>query len=59
MNKRYLWPGIVIYFLSAVLLAGAAPPYKRTEAMVAMRDGVRLHTVIYAPEAADGPLSLR
>ena len=56
MNKRYLWPGIVIYFLSAVLLAGAAPAYKRTEAMVAMRDGVRLHTVIYAPEAADGPL---
>ena len=56
MNKRYPLSGIFIYSLSAVLLAGAAPAYKRTEAMVAMRDGVRLHTVIYAPEAAEGPL---
>lgn len=56
MNKRYLLPGVVVFSLSAVLLAGAAPAYKRTEAMVVMRDGVRLHTVIYAPEAADGPL---
>ncbi|HEX2695675.1 MAG TPA: CocE/NonD family hydrolase [Acidobacteriota bacterium] len=56
MNKRGLLPGVAVFFLSAVLLTGAAPAYRRTEAMVAMRDGVRLHTVIYAPEAADGPL---
>jgi putative CocE/NonD family hydrolase len=56
MNKRYLLPGIAICFLSAVLAAGASPAYKRAEAMIAMRDGARLHTVIYAPEAAEGPL---
>jgi uncharacterized protein len=30
--------------------------YRRTEAMVPMRDGTRLRTVIYAPEPAPGPL---
>lgn len=70
MNKRSVLPaGIVI---AGVLFAGAALAiaagsqantgqkagftYKRSEAMVAMRDGVRLHTVIYAPESSGGPL---
>jgi uncharacterized protein len=58
MNKRQLRSGIIVLFLSAALPAGAVPAYKRTEAMVAMRDGIRLHTVIYAPETPDGPLPL-
>ncbi len=35
----------------------AAPrAYTKTEAMVPMRDGIRLNTVIFKPEAASGPL---
>ncbi len=56
MNKRQYGPGIVALLLAAALPLGAASVYKRSEAMVVMRDGVRLHTVIYAPETADGPL---
>ncbi len=56
MRRSILLPGVVVLALSAVLPATASPAYKRTEAMVAMRDGVRLHTVIYAPEAPEGPL---
>lgn len=36
----------------------AAPGYTRTEAMVPMRDGVRLYTVIFSPAAAAEPLPL-
>jgi putative CocE/NonD family hydrolase len=32
--------------------------YDKTEAMVPMRDGVRLHTVIYRPKKQDGPLPI-
>jgi putative CocE/NonD family hydrolase len=46
--------------LAAVIGAQtAAPPrpeFVKTEAMVPMRDGVRLHTVVYAPKTAPGPL---
>lgn len=56
MRRRILLPGVAVLALSAMLPAAASPAYKRTEAMVAMRDGVRLHTVIYAPEAPEGPL---
>ena len=56
MNKRQYGPGIVALLLAAALPLGAASVYKRSEAMVVMRDGVRLHTVIYVPETADGPL---
>lgn len=34
----------------------AAPAYTRTEAMVPMRDGVRLYTLIFSPAAAAEPL---
>jgi putative CocE/NonD family hydrolase len=34
------------------------PQFARTEAMVPMRDGVRLYTVIYSPSAAAEPLPL-
>jgi putative CocE/NonD family hydrolase len=47
-------------------LAGAAPVagqsgadrYDRTTAMVAMRDGVKLHTVIWRPKNQSGPLPI-
>ncbi len=39
--------------------APAAPPvYKKTEALVPMRDGIKLYTLILAPEAAAGPLPI-
>ncbi|MGZ5498972.1 MAG: CocE/NonD family hydrolase, partial [Candidatus Aminicenantales bacterium] len=34
----------------------AAPDFTVTEAMIPMRDGVRLHTVIFTPKAASTPL---
>ncbi len=30
--------------------------FKKTEVMISMRDGTKLHTEIFAPEAAQGPL---
>ncbi len=34
------------------------PGYEMTQAMIAMHDGVRLHTVIYSPKDARGPLPI-
>ena len=34
------------------------PPFTRTEVMIPMRDGVRLHTFIYAPTRADEKLPI-
>jgi putative CocE/NonD family hydrolase len=47
--------------VAAVTFAGrpakaTAPGFSMTDAMIPMRDGVRLHTVIFAPEASAGPL---
>jgi putative CocE/NonD family hydrolase len=44
--------------LLVVLLATADPPvrYVKSDVMIAMRDGVKLHTVIHTPEAPAGPL---
>src|SRR5262249_53893129 len=48
--------------LSAVrALAQGAPPdsgFEHTAAMVPMRDGTRLNTVVYTPRHASGPLSI-
>ena len=35
---------------------GANPAFALTEVMIPMRDGVKLHTVIFKPQAAAGPL---
>ncbi len=52
----------VKYILCALVLAGTAQAqdsaYTRTEAMVPMRDGVRLFTVILSPRQATGPQPL-
>ena len=37
---------------------GAQPALSASEAMIAMRDGARLYTQIYAPKAASGPLPI-
>jgi putative CocE/NonD family hydrolase len=50
--------------LAALVLASGAvaqspdslPAFERTEVMIAMRDGVRLHTLIFAPKTAPEPL---
>jgi uncharacterized protein len=36
----------------------SAAPFTRAEAMVPMRDGVRLYTQVYTPKHADGPLPI-
>ncbi len=36
--------------------AAPAPAFTAVEAMVPMRDGVRLHTVVFSPKSAAGPL---
>src|ERR1043165_3368110 len=44
---------------TVLLLAGCSrqpPEFDRTEVMIPMRDGARLHTLIYAPHRAGGKL---
>src|SRR5262245_26039681 len=57
----------VLYFLFAFLFLACHPEikaqfkpvdYARTEAMIPMRDGVRLYTTIDAPTSASGPLPI-
>jgi len=38
--------------------ASAALGYRRSEVMIPMRDGVKLHTVLYAPRARSAPLPI-
>jgi putative CocE/NonD family hydrolase len=38
--------------------AGPAQGFRRTDVMIPMRDGVRLHAVVMAPAAATGPLPI-
>ncbi|MCJ7645194.1 MAG: CocE/NonD family hydrolase, partial [Candidatus Aminicenantes bacterium] len=66
MNKRGVLQRVcIVFFMAGTILTAAFQEgtgrasrltYKRSEAMIAMRDGVRLHTVVYAPENAGGPL---
>lgn len=44
---------IPVVLLAAVLPLGAATEFDKTDVMIPMRDGVRLHTEIYAPKHAD------
>jgi putative CocE/NonD family hydrolase len=54
----------VLLLLGQGVCEAVAPPdpasplgrYVKTEAMIPMRDGVRLHTAVYAPKGAKGPL---
>ena len=55
---------LVFFALSASALSAQAPAtdntqrYTKTNAMIAMRDGVRLNTDIYAPKDQQGPLPI-
>ncbi|HWC72502.1 MAG TPA: CocE/NonD family hydrolase, partial [Gemmatimonadales bacterium] len=52
----------MLALLVAVLVQSPAPVqvagYERTEVMIPMRDGVKLHTVIERPVSASGPLPI-
>ena len=44
--------------LEAQAQADSGPVYDRTDAMIPMRDGVRLYTVLYTPRGLAGPLPI-
>ncbi|MGC8641284.1 MAG: CocE/NonD family hydrolase, partial [Isosphaeraceae bacterium] len=41
---------------SACLARADSPGYDKTEVMIPMRDGVKLHTLVYKPDKQNGPL---
>src|SRR5215470_1400204 len=53
-----------VLLLPLVLQAQTTPPpdppagFEKIEQMVPMRDGVKLHTIIYAPKSPRGPLPI-
>jgi hypothetical protein len=62
-NKAFWIIPVLAAALAVVGWVGAAgqtpaplPEFTATEAMVPMRDGVKLHTVVFAPKKAAGPL---
>ena len=53
----------LIFLLPLLLHAQTNPPdppagFDKIEQMIAMRDGVKLHTIIYAPKSRSGPLPI-
>lgn len=61
--KRFLRPSVVALLsvsalMPCLLAAQNAPAWERREAMVPMRDGVRLATVVMIPRGATGPLPI-
>jgi putative CocE/NonD family hydrolase len=61
MTKKVL---LVFFLISAPLFAQTQPPpdppkgFDKIEQMIPMRDGVRLHTIIYAPKSSRDPLPI-
>ena len=68
---RVLWQNRMVLWLAAILLLflvtghaqAPAPPdysllFNKTDVMIAARDGVKLHTEIYSPKNAGGPLPI-
>jgi uncharacterized protein len=68
---RLLWHNRLIFWLAAILLLFLAtghaqapnPPdysllFNKTDAMIPVRDGIKLHTEIYSPKNASGPLPI-
>src|SRR5436309_9134954 len=64
MASKMLFPTVIILlFFSALLHAQTNPPdppagFNKIEQMVPMRDGVKLHTIIYAPKSHRDPLPI-
>ena len=50
--------GMLFVLIPAGRARQADSPFDRTEAMVEMRDGVKLHTLVYTPKDAKGPLPI-
>jgi len=55
------WLACVLVFLAEPNLAQPSQPalatrFTKSEVMIAMRDGVKLHTVIHAPKSSKEPL---
>src|SRR4030095_6051264 len=61
MTRKVL---LVLFLFSAPLFAQTQPPpdppkgFDKIEQMVPMRDGVKLHTIIYAPKSSRDPLPI-
>jgi putative CocE/NonD family hydrolase len=57
---RHLLAGALVFLYSATLARpqgdDSARGFTKTEAMIPMRDGVRLNTAVYVPKDAKGPL---
>ncbi|HYM10322.1 MAG TPA: CocE/NonD family hydrolase, partial [Bryobacterales bacterium] len=49
---------LAVCLLWAYAQAGAAELFEKTEVMIPMRDGVKLHTVIFTPKERPGPLPI-
>ncbi|MGH7626806.1 MAG: CocE/NonD family hydrolase, partial [Gemmatimonadaceae bacterium] len=49
---------IIIASRSGAQTPAATPAFDKTEVMIPMRDGVRLHTLIYAPHGMTGDLPI-
>ncbi len=49
---------VTVAAISSIAAQQPAPPFTRSEVMVPMRDGVRLHTFIYVPTGRDGKLPI-
>src|SRR5436309_10493837 len=64
MASKMLFPTVIILlFFSALLHAQTNPTdppkgFEKIEQMVPMRDGVKLHTIIYAPKSHRDPLPI-
>ncbi|HLK23008.1 MAG TPA: CocE/NonD family hydrolase, partial [Bryobacteraceae bacterium] len=51
-----LFPILLVACALAAQTTPDPPPFDKIEVMIPMRDGVKLHTEIYAPKNAPGPL---
>lgn len=49
---------LAVYLLLACASAAVAQTFEKTEVMIPMRDGVKLHTIIIAPRERTGPLPI-
>src|SRR5438067_1117729 len=58
MRVFFLLRAAIITICFAGFARAEVAGYDKTENMISMRDGVKLHTVIYRPKKQDGPLPI-
>ncbi|MGH9761368.1 MAG: CocE/NonD family hydrolase, partial [Blastocatellia bacterium] len=59
--RRTLWVGTVAFALATASMAYSQNPtdaFEQTEVMIPMRDGIKLHTLIYRPKGNDDRLPI-